>query len=459
MKRAWLLPAVLGIACCSSTAQAEVGLPASAAPDAESQPEAVAAGLPPSGEVLDRQWLIAAVLDANPSLRAAREARAAASARIDQTESLTDPTASYSLAPLSLGSDDARFGEVLRIAQRFPFPGTLGVRGEVAAAEAETAGLRVEEARLDLGTMASLLFDRHYLVARSLEANAEHLRLLESFQRVATDRYAAGLAPQQAPIQAEVEAAHVLHRQVVLEIEQRQVGVRINALLHREPRAPLPPAPRDLGLPAPPETPMDRVSAALAARPEVEAQRTVVQARRAAISLARLDAYPDFEVAASYNSMWGTPEHRWAVGAALNLPLYRRRVRAGIAEAEARLAAEQSLLASLEDEVGEATEIAALALEEALHVARLYESKVLPATRDQLAAARSGFETGANTMLALIDAERSLRTAELSYFQAVAAASSRRAELDRALGRLPFAPDAAGERSHPAPEPGTEMQR
>ena len=56
---------------------------------------------------------------------------------------------------------------------------------------------------------------------------------------------------------------------------------------------------------------------------------------------------------------------------------------------------------------------------------------------DQVDAARSGFETGRNSFLTLIDAERNLRNVELGYEEALANLGRRRAELDRALGRIP----------------------
>ena len=68
---------------------------------------------------------------------------------------------------------------------------------------------------------------------------------------------------------------------------------------------------------------------------------------------------------------------------------------------------------------------------------RLYASRLLPPARDQVEAARSGFETGRNSFLALIEAERNLRTIHLGYEQALADVSRRTAELERALGRIP----------------------
>ena len=76
-------------------------------------------------------------------------------------------------------------------------------------------------------------------------------------------------------------------------------------------------------------------------------------------------------------------------------------------------------------------------LAEARHVVRLFRDRLLPAARDQVDAARSGFETGRNSFLALIDAERNLRNVELGYEETLADLGRRRAELDRALGRIP----------------------
>lgn len=405
-----------------------------------------------AGPVLERRELVEAVLDRNPGIAAARSAWQAALERVPQATSLDDPMASAGIAPLSLVESETRPGFQARVAQRFPYPGELRLRGEVAQAEAAAAEERVDEVRLRLATMASLLFDQYYLVARALEVNAQHLQLLEDFQSVAVGRYGAGVAPQQAPIQAEVEAAHLLHRDVVLRTRGRTLVAQINALLHRAPGAPLPSPPEALGVPAAPEPSGELLAAVLERRPEIRAQRAEIEARRTAVSLERLDFYPDFEVSTSYNSMWGATDHRWMIGVGVNVPIWRDRIRAGVAEAEARLDSEESELARLEDDALAEAEVALLELEEARHVIRLYENRVLPAARDQVAAARSGFETGANTMLALIDAERSLRTAELNYYQAVADAFSRRAELDRALGRLPFTAGGPEMTAEPAAE-------
>jgi len=385
--------------------------------------------------ILERSTLLEAVLERNPSVEAARQAWKAASEGISQASSLDDPMASYSFAPLSFASSDARFGEIVRLSQSIPYPGTLRLRKAAAMAEAAAAEHRIEEIRLHLATAASFLFDDYWLLGRALAITRKHIDLLESFQSVATSRYATGTAPQQAPIQAEVEAAHLLHREVVLRAERRKLVARLNALLHRTTRAPLPPAASGLDVDL---VGLGAVEVSASSRPDVAAQLAEIDALRTRVSLTDLRKKPDFEVMTSYNSMWGTSEHRWLVGIGLRLPVWRKRLNASVAEAQARLSAAESELAALTDAVAAEVEAALASVDEATHVVRLYRSRVLPATRDQVAAARAAFETGEGSMLGLIDAQRSLLAAELAYEKAMAGVSSARAELDRALGRMPF---------------------
>ncbi len=402
------------------------------------------ADLWPGAPSLERSALIAAVLDRNPSVEAARQAWIAAAAAVPQAGRLDDPMVSYSIAPLSIASSEADFGAVATFTQSLPYRGTLRLRREVAEATAAAAAERIDEARQRLAAMASFLFDDYWLVERALSITQEHIELVESFQRVAASRYATGMASLQAPIQAEVEAAHLLHRQVVLRTERRRLVARLNALLHRPAGASLPPPPERLDV-DPPVAEGDEGGAP--SRPEVAAGRAEVDALRARVALERLRLKPDFEVMASYNSMWDMEPHRWMVGAGLRLPVRRQRLHAAIAEADARLAAAESELAALSDSVAAEVEEALAAAEEAGHVVRLYRNRVLPAARDQVAAARAGFETGDGSMLDLIDAERSLLAAELSHEEAVADVATARTALDRALGRMPAAPDTTSPRA------------
>lgn len=437
------------------------GQPPGDSPDSADSPQPVLTG--PDGRTLDRQALLAAVRERNRNLAAARAAVEAARERIDEARGLPDLMAAYRLTPESALADDVRFGHVIEVGQEFPWPGTLARRGERAAALADVAGADLETLGHELALIASELYDDYRYVERALAINAEHLELLRAFQEVATARYAAGVAPQQAPLAAEVETAHVEHRQVVLTADRQTVVARLNALLHRPATAELPPPPAETetaALAAPPAAERGPDAAALIQmaleeRPEMAAARSTVAARQTSVELARLSGRPDFRPMTSFNTLWGTQEHRWMVGLGLSLPVWRQRVRAGIAAAEAELDATDQRLVALADRIGAEVKTAVDRFEESRHVVALFTNRLLPAARDQIAAAQSGFETGQVTFLPVIDAERNLRDIELGLALAQAQYQQRLAELQRAVGLAPGSawPTTASRRS-PAPHAG-----
>jgi outer membrane protein, heavy metal efflux system len=391
---------------------------------------------------LERDVLVQAVLERNPSLEAARQAWRAAGARVPQARALADPMLSYGVAPLSLDPGGSSFGQSIELRQDLPWPGKRDVRGRMAEAEAEGVLSDYRTALLDLATMAALHYEDYRLVYRALEINQEHLRLLQELQEVAAGRYAAGLASQQDPIQAEVEGTELLQRDAELAAEREELVVRINALLHRRPGLALPPPAPSLtdeaaGPRADLPSPEALEEAAIAARPEMAGRLAGLRARQAEVELARRKRQPDFGVMGSYNSMWMDAEHRWMVGASVNLPVRRSRLEAAEAEAEALLAQAESEREHLEIEIRAGVRARLARLAEARCRVELFNDRMLPAVRDSIRAARAGFETGQASFLNVIEAERSLLRAQLGREQALADLRRRQVELDRAVGRLP----------------------
>jgi outer membrane protein TolC len=139
-----------------------------------------------------------------------------------------------------------------------------------------------------------------------------------------------------------------------------------------------------------------------------------------------------------YDGFWQEEEDlRGVVGVEINLPLRLERRRAAVAESRARRDAAQSELEQVRDDVRLAAQRALTEMEEAHHVLEILREQRLPAARQRVAAARASFEAGRSSFLELIDAQRSLRDAELDVEQATAELSLRQAELERALGRTP----------------------
>ena len=404
----------------------------------------------PSGTALERAAVVRAVLARNPNLEAARQAWRATLAEHPQARSLEDTMASYSLAPLSIRSDVVRFGQVVRLEQRFPTPGKFRFAGEVALAEAEAMRGGYEAVRLTLALMASSLFDEYHRVTRVLTLNDEHRELIEDIKGSALVQYESGRASQQDVLQAEVELAHIIHQRVMLESERRVIMAQLNGLLHQRPELELPAPTRRTATPSIEVPQTEQLQRdALDKRPELHAARSQRQAADSGVDLAKRNYAPAIGLMGEYNSMWAEMDHRWMTGVSLNLPLQIRSRKGAVDEAQARAQQAAAELSVKRDEVRVEVDQARQRVLEAAHVVQLYETRLIPAARAQIDAAGFGYDTGRDSFQALIDAERSLRTLEVEYEEAMASFGQRAAELDRARGILPGLGHQGGHNERP----------
>lgn len=400
-------------------------------------------------DVLERDQLVAEVLASNPTLDAARQAWRAARAEPAQVTSLDDPMVRYQLAPLSIpGLSDAPFGQEVMITQPLPFPGKLAHRGAAARAEAGAVRADVDDARLSLALLASLLHADYFENAQALAVNEEHRALLTAIRGALQGRFEAGAESLQAPLGAELELVNVERDRVRLMSARDVVITRINELLHRPPAAPLPPP---AALPAVDVARDDLdvlVAEAVASRPDLAALRARIAAAAARVDSARAEWWPDFSVAASYNSMWPGLPHQFMIGGSIEVPLQIGRRAAAVEQAESRRRQADAELLSLLDAVRAEVAAERRRTLEAREIVRLFDERTLPLAQAAVDAARAGLEPGRTSFLALLDAERALRSAKLDRAAAVAAQHRQIARLERALGRAPT--PAAGEGHGPA---------
>jgi outer membrane protein TolC len=421
-RTAWFVPILVSIGC------AFAGRTALAADDGVL-----------TGPVLGREAFVEAVLRRNPSLESARQAWGAALARTRQSGVLDDPMVEAGIAPLSIGSSSARFGWEATLSERLPWPGKLGLDEAVVRAEADAAKSDFEASRRELALTASLLFDDYFVSVRAIEINAHHVALMRSMQAAATAQYEAGRGSAQDPLQAEFELTHMEHDTVILASRRDVTIAQMNELLHRDPEAPLPPPPADLPVAPPPDVAAVRrlEAEAVDRRPDIVAARDRARAEQARADRGARESLPDFTVSTSYNSMWDTPEHRWMVGLAVNLPIPNGRRRGAVDEANAMRAQYEADAARMSDAARTQVVVALKRLEESGHVLHLMDERLLPVARDQVDAARAAFTASQAPFVAVVDAEKNLRGVELDRQMALADYDRRHAELDRALGRMP----------------------
>lgn len=434
-------------ACLSSTRYGDLDRQLDAIPTPVFVPADDGAQLFTKAKILDSAELVRTVLARNPTIERARQAWRAAVEKYPQAVSYDDPWATYTIAPATAVSSSVDLAQTLQVSQAIPYPGKLQLRGEIALAEAEARREDYRALRQHLGLMAMILYYDYYFFERALDINQEFIDLLVEDRDTIAIRMEAGTAWTEDATQVDVDIVDLRQQRLSLEASRDVVVAQINSMLHRRGDLPLPPPPPDLTAPPPLGVAGSALRAeALRRRPELSASAKRTLSAESSVALAEREYYPDFRVSGTYNSFMSAAESQFVLGVGLNLPVQRERRRAAVDEAKARLRRNEADTTRLQDEIGFDVEKAHRHAVEADAIVAMYRDQLLPAARDLVVANRDGLDTGRTNFVEVIRAERSLKTVELRYFAAIADAYRRRAEIDRAVGRMPGLPRDGGTR-------------
>ncbi len=330
------------------------------------------------------------------------------------------------------------------IEQAFPFPGTLAARirvehGHAEAAEGELEALRRKTARdVKAGYYAAWLADRR------LEINARNRSLLERVVVIARKRYEVGLGTQSDILRAQAEATRLRMDSADAEQERAAALAGMNALLDRDPDAPIRVA--DSLQPRQEEIPYARVAAAIgSAHPDLKAKSAEIRMRQAEGDLARRGFWPQLKVGAAYKDMLAMPpgthggslRDYWSLGFTMDMPAALwslPRARAGAEQARQRVEQARADLASVRaSSLARARAVSerVRALRERLRLAR---EALLPQARQAHASALAAYQGGQGDFASVLEASRAVLAAEDGAAADLAALLLGQADLEEAAG-------------------------
>jgi outer membrane protein, heavy metal efflux system len=200
----------------------------------------------------------------------------------------------------------------------------------------------------------------------------------------------------------------------------------------------LPPPPGTLDPPQPPAESSLLWQTALQQRPDLAALAWRVQSAEAALELAYKNFYPDVDAFGRYDTFWQPASTqgplRAQVGVAMNLPVYRQKLRAAVCEAQSRLNQRRAEFEQRSLEIQYDVLSAAQQVEESRKTVELYAARLLPTAEQNVTAARTNYEVGKLNFLQLAQTQRQLIMLRERQIEAVIAYHRRVAELTRAMG-------------------------
>ena len=397
--------------------------------------------------VLTRAAAIAAALANNPQLDVAREQTAQARARRVQAVAIPDPSLIYSFDQqsgfLQLGTAQQR-NAALAIA--VPFPDKFRLRNSVASADVRSAEFGFTGLRQQLAAQTSRSFDTLLVAYRHREIITTSRALAADFLTKTRARFQGGTVAKLDVIKAQVVLAQSDNDLIGAERDIVTAADAIDRLIGQALGTPI--AVTD-SLSVPPPLP-DVVlveGAAIAARPELSALASQQAGARAATSLAREFWLPDVTLSAQRDYGPNGSGALFSAGIALPIPIfYWQHAKGEIAERQHREreldASHRDLLAQVSQDVRATHAVASAALRQAIYI----RDALLPAAREAYRISSVSYGLGGSSALDVLDARRNLLDAELQYANALAAANSARADLERAAA-TPF--DRLATRSAP----------
>jgi len=398
----------------------------------------------------------------HPALRARYSEWRAALERIPQATSLDDPMFTYGQF---VQSDFNRFK--LGLAQKFPWFGTLRTRGDKAAAEADAALERFYSVRNKVFAEVKAAYFEYGFLGERIRVTEAQVEILRYMEDVVRSKYSLGMAGEDDLLRVEIERAKVQDRLDGLSQLRPALAAKLAETVGRQAVDVLP-WPQAADLPSPPPSIEAVLARVREANPDLAVLDRLVESHEKQAALAARKGRPDMTLELEYlsisrprqirpdrpfpSSLYGarrllTGTTAGAAGALidlysvayadepmsygsggddnimlslrLNLPIWRKRIRAGIREAQLKREATEHEKRRKTLALDSAAHLVLFQVQDARRRFDLYGDVLLPKAQQSYEALQNAYATGARAgFLDLMDSVQTLLAFDLERLAA-----------------------------------------
>lgn len=379
----------------------------------------------------------------HPRVQAARARVAAAANRVPQAGALEDPMLNNSFYPISdqaLQTAAGRAGNMLSIAQKYPWPEKREARAEIACRELQMARAKLSQIELEIEEMVRLAYYELWFAARAIQISEQSREVAVEIVKLAEARNAAG-GSQQDVLRAQLQLDALDDRLIDLRRQKAVAQADLAALIQQPSLLGIEPV-AQLDVTQAPEQLEALFSAAEQCSPRLRESRWLVSRDRQKQRLACLGKYPDFNLGAGWQTITetdavspvanGHDNVNFMVG--VTLPIWRDRINAAIREASCEVAASSREFNAARDDtfrqIRRLTE-QAYAADEQL---RLYNERILPRAKRALQLVSADYRGRLVGFAEVTDGFTEVLMLELQAARAEAKLAGAVAQIQRAVG-------------------------
>ena len=405
-------------------------------------PEAAEARL---AEPITLELLVALGYEWNPGLKSIREKIRAVLEQYPQAAYLENVLRQYNAFTKQLDTKVGPRHHKEMLAMKFPFPGTLTLKGQIITEDVRIAEKEFEIALRELVTEIRLAYYDYLFILEATRINEENQKLLEQMIAIAQTKFRVGQGKYSNVIMAQVELSKLANAIITLEQQRETVVARLNTLLDTSADLPL-------GVPLPIEasrvipTLAELYKLAVEERQEIQKQKLAISKMGLAVEMAKQMTYPDLTLGASYFENRSVAElkqtEKMPMTFSTRRPLnpantawfaYRS---AYIREMDVKIEAMERQIEKLESDIRFVVKKHHFAMETANRSIRLYRQTLLPQAQQALDAANTAYQAAQIDFLSFLEAQRTLLNLRIEEQRALRDYRQHLAQLEQAVGMI-----------------------
>ena len=394
-------------------------------------------------EPIALELLVAFGYEWNPGLKSVREKIRAVLEQYPQAVYLENVLRQYNAFTKQLDTKVGPLTHKEMMAMKFPFPGTLALKGQVITEDVRIAQKEFEIALRDLVTEIKLAYYDYIFVTEATRINEENQKLLQQMIAIAQAKFRVGQGKYSNVIMAQVELSKLANVIITLEQQRETIIARLNTLLNSSTDLPL-------GSPVPIEeervvsTLTELYKLAVGNRQEIQKQKLAISKMALMVEMAKQMTYPDPTLGAGYFENRGIADLKRRQKTPMTFMTQRTlnpkntawfgHRNSYIYEMDVKIEVMEHRIEELESKIRFVVKKHHFGMETANRSIRLYRQTLLPQAQQALDAANTAYQAAQIDFLSFLDAQRTLLNLRIEEQRALRDYRQHLAQLEQAVG-------------------------
>jgi cobalt-zinc-cadmium efflux system outer membrane protein len=397
---------------------------------------AAAGGASAEQRILTLEEATRLALTNNPDLRTLAASTDAAKARLGGASVLlqSNPNVTTTAGPRSSDAGKSSDYSVL-VVQQFEIAGQRGARIDAAAAALEATEAQVLALRADVAARVRESFGRALAAEQRVQLAAVAIAVAQEGVNAAEERFRAGAAALLEVNTARVEMGRVSRDRGNAERRRAEAFADLHLLLSLDPLETVTLQEEQVS-DEPVPGPAELVQEALANRGEMKASRRALDAAKAEARLASREWIPSPRIGVSSSHEQESNATIVQGVVSFDLPLFNRN-KAARGVAASRVAQSETALEATDLRIRQEVLTALARVQAARSAADGYASDVVRAMQENMELVTESYRAGKIDFLQLLVIRRQTLEARREYIDVLEELNAARAQLNRAVGRIP----------------------